>query len=313
MQKNAIQQSDFLDEIKQKEIKEINDGRISKKSLIKLGEINLLDNEVLGLIVDKKLYDVIENLMQKNVLGFDKAKYLFEDKFSKENQSYARRDLLEKIFKESSLTNEEKMNILYETYAIEKGMSEEQKELNNSNFTYFLEKGLVKSIETYTYERDEKEQKSAPSKSNVSKAEQQKFPLLKRIGNIKNIDETMIVDAKNNGFIFKSPKYDKVIIESLGKKGKGGKLQNDITNHRTYIMGCESFEKNKSQIIENDGDGREIVFEEVIRIIREKEIDDGTWVNHSGEEENWIDRISKRVKNTNDKKEEKEKDERDQK
>ena len=68
----------------------------------------------------------------------------------------------------------------------------------------------------------------------------------------------MIVDAKNNGFIFKSPKYDKVIIESLGKKGKGGKLQNDVTNHRTYIMSTDSFEKVKSDIIENDGDGREI-------------------------------------------------------
>ena len=30
------------------------------------------------------------------------------------------------------------------------------------------------------------------------------------------------VFAKNNGFIFKSPNYGKVIIESIGKKGKGG-------------------------------------------------------------------------------------------
>ena len=69
-------------------------------------------------------------------------------------------------------------------------------------------------------EKIEKEQRAASSGPVLGKPEQQKFPLLERIGKISEIDDSMNVFAKNNGFIFKSPNYGKVIIESIGKKGK---------------------------------------------------------------------------------------------
>ena len=298
------QNAELVDELTQKEINEINEGRISKKILVRLGENGLLANDVLSTIVDKKMYDVIENLMQKNAIGFDKAKCLFEDQYSKDNQQYTRRELLEKIFRQSSLSNEEKMNILCETYAIDDLMSEEQKNLNNENFVYFLEKGLVKSIENYEYEREEKLFTKTQINGGYAKPDQEKFPLLKRMGAIKSVDKDIAVDTKNNGFIFKSDKYGKVIIETFGKKGKKGKIENDTTDHRTYIMDLDDYEKLKGRLLDSNMDGREIIFGEVINVIREKIVSNGSWINHR-DEKGWANRLKEKVIGIKPKKESK--------
>lgn len=295
--KSLSPNDEFFKDYIEKQLIDIQEGRISKKSLLKLGKAGVLSKEALGELADRGNTDVIADLMiNENVIGIDMSKYLFEDKFSKENQLHNRRDLLENIFKKYHFSNTDKMSILISTYSISDDMDENQQKLNNENFAYFIERGYIKSLEEFgeyeanpvpTHRGENGEGGSTPN-------QQQSFPLLERIGVIRKIDSNMEVEAKNNGFIFKSPKYKKTIIESLGKKLADDNVQNDQTNHRTYIINQQEYEKQKSRILGSSFAGVEIAFIEIIKLFREnKGTIDYKYFNHS---KNWENNLTKYFK-----------------
>ena len=185
----------------------------------------------------------------ENTIDLDTMKELFLDLPNTEN-NHAKRDLLEQVLKQGGFSNDEIFSILLSTYRGMDEISEEQKELNNENFQYLLNKGIL------SVEMDEESIKKNGTgrKNNIGDGNgtsstsdidsQTRFPLFDRFDCLFALDKMTIVNKKGPALVFNLKTSRKTIIETLGTI-KDEVLQNDLTNHRTFIMDTETFERYK--------------------------------------------------------------------
>ena len=69
-------------------------------------------------------------------------------------------------------------------------------------------------------------------------------------------------------------------------------------------MDLDDYEKLKGRLLDSNMDGREIIFGEVINVIREKIVSNGSWINHR-DEKGWANRLKEKVTGIKPKKESK--------
>ena len=125
-----------------------------------------------------------------------------------------------------------------------------------------------------------------------SKNEQLKYPFLDRIDAYHQIDGNVAVTRTVNAWIYLSHKFNKVAIETIGTK-KNGVIQNDITNHATYIMDLKTFEEMKSIFIENEGERNVLNFGDVISYFRtNKEKHELSRICHT---KHWKERLKEQI------------------
>lgn len=278
-----------------------NNNKLYKDSLIALGKSQILTNEALLQIAQKENYmDVIGTLVaDENAIGIDTLKYIFNDKFEKDQgyeEKHQKRNLLEKLFKTNYFTQDDRFAILTSIYGYHsENTSELQKGFDNDNFQFFIDNNYLMLDEVNEKSQSEsftKKNKKEKDQVIKSKNEQLKYPFLDRIDAYHQIDGNVAVTRTVNAWIYLSHKFNKVAIETIGTK-KNGVIQNDITNHATYIMDLKTFEEMKSIFIENEGERNVLNFGDVISYFRtNKENPELSRICHT---KHWKERLKEQI------------------
>lgn len=272
-----------------------NSNKLYKESIISLGKNGILTKESLYEITKKENYmDVIGKLItEENAIGIDTLKYIFNDDIRQEQNSgrYEKRNLLEKLFNTNNLSEDEKFSILTSVYGFHEDTSDKQKETDNDNFQYFIDKGYltIDDISDRQNSDSESYENKTTRSGNTIKSEQQKYPFLDRNDAYYTIDKDVSFTRTLNAWIYLSHKFDKVAIETIGTK-KNGKIQNDLTNHATYTMSVKTFEDMKDVFIEKDSKNRKAInFSEVFSYYRLNK--DGKNMGRICHTKHWKERI----------------------
>ena len=272
-----------------------NSNKLYKESIISLGKNGILTKESLYEITKKENYmDVIGKLItEENAIGIDTLKYIFNDDIRQEQNSgrYEKRNLLEKLFNTNNLSEDEKFSILTSVYGFHEDTSDKQKETDNDNFQYFIDKGYLTIDDISDRQNSDSESygKKTTRSGNTIKSEQQKYPFLDRNDAYYTIDKDVSFTRTLNAWIYLSHKFDKVAIETIGTK-KNGKIQNDLTNHATYTMNVKTFEDMKDVFIEKDSKNRKAInFSEVFSYYRLNK--DGKNMGRICHTKHWKERI----------------------
>ena len=217
--------------------------KIDNKKLLKLAENQILSKYVLENELSKGNYQLIASLLKgENKINIETARYLFCDIYKDNVICHDKRDVLEKIFKTTDFSNDEKFSILLATYR-GSDLSAEQSELNNDNLQYFFNKGYI-SLNYFEEKvsRGSKGIKRNESEFTGSSDKQRRFPLFERFDKLFSLDVDTVANKKGPAIVFYTPR--KTIIETLGTL-KDNVLQNDLTNHRTFIIDTNEYELNK--------------------------------------------------------------------
>lgn len=235
----------------EKDIAEINKKQqelIAKKNnklnVVTMARKGIIDKENIAVM---DLETIAELIMSGNTLSRETAKKLFRDI----DGTTTKRDKLEELFKLEILTQDEMFSILSSVYLRNEESTPEQKEIDENNMAYFMEKEYFES------QYGEMGFKGDPTRHNkkgvgVIKNEQQRFPIKQRIEFLYSLDSKDAINYKAGpAIIIQLPGKNKVIIETFGTPGKSGaKTESDLTNHCTYIVDRDVFEDIKSDIFE---------------------------------------------------------------
>ncbi|MBP3255562.1 MAG: hypothetical protein J6M60_03635 [Clostridia bacterium] len=280
----------------------INSKKIDNKQLIELGKRGLLSKTALVEILKRGDAVVIANLIKgENAIDVETARELFLDLCNSDN-THEKRDLFEKVIKVGKLSSEEVLAILMETYSIIETVSDKQKQLNNENLQYFFDKVMVEIIErevrgNQTGIGNGNKKDSNVVSSIIEENTQRRFPLTERYGCILSLDKNSTVNVKGPALVFNVKKYDKTVIETLGTM-KDEVLQNDLTNHRTYIMDKNTYEQYKCEFTVLEDEKEIIQFGKLYKWYKENK--DLLHLNECIHKEHWEENIRKKItKNTN--------------
>ena len=213
--------------------------KIDELKLVELGKRGLLTKNALSKILERGDTGILVKLIKdENSIDLETARELFQDSIEDENNPHAKRDLLEQVLRKGGFSNDEIFSILLATYRGMDGLSQEQKDLNNSNLQYFLDKGII------TIEIDDGKKNNIVGGSASDKDNQRRFPLFERFDNLFTLDNNTIFNKKGPALVFKTKSLGKIIIETLGTI-KDDVLVNDLTNHRTFIIDADVYESYK--------------------------------------------------------------------
>ena len=270
--------------------------KIDQLQLVELGRRGLLSKNSLLTILERGDIGVIVRLIKgENTIDLDETRELFLDLYNSEN-THAKRDLLEKVLKQGQFSNDEIFSILLSTYrGMDDEVSEEQKELNNENLQYFFNKGFMNiDVNEENVKKNSSGRKNTFSGNGSSNDfdSQRRFPLFERFDCLFSIDKSSVFNKKGPALVFDVKKYGKTVIETLGTI-KDEILQNDLTNHRTFIMDSDTFERYKDEFI-TELNGKEIVqFKKLIEWFDDnKDVLDLSECKHT---KNWKENIKKKI------------------
>ncbi len=241
--KSIVKDEELLEIINKKQLELIN-SRKNKNSVVTMARSGVIDKDN---IVMMDLETIAQLIMSGNTLNRETAKKIFRDI----DGTTKKRDKLEELFKMEILTQDEMFTILSSVYLRNEESTPEQKEIDENNMAYFMEKEYFES------QYGEMGFKGDPTRHNkkgvgVIKNEQQRFPIKQRIEFLYSLDTKDSVNYKAGpAIIIQLPGKNKVIIETFGTPGKNGaKTESDLTNHCTYIVDRDVFEDIKSDIFE---------------------------------------------------------------
>jgi len=241
--KSIVKDEELLEIINKKQLELINSKK-NKNSVVTMARSGVIDKDN---IVMMDLETIAQLIMSGNTLNRETAKKLFRDI----DETTTKRDKLEELFKMEILTQDEMFTILSSVYLRNEESTPEQKEIDENNMAYFMEKEYFES------QYGEMGFKGDPTRHNkkgvgVIKNEQQRFPIKQRIEFLYSLDTKDSVNYKAGpAIIIQLPGKNKVIIETFGTPGKSGaKTESDLTNHCTYIVDRDVFEGIKSEIFE---------------------------------------------------------------
>ena len=241
--KSIVKDEELLEIINKKQLELIN-SRKNKNSVVTMARSGVIDKDN---IVMMDLETIAQLIMSGNTLNRETAKKLFRDI----DGTTTKRDKLEELFKMEILTQDEMFSILSSVYLRNEESTPEQKEIDENNMAYFMEKEYFES------QYGEMGFKGDPTRHNkkgvgVIKNEQQRFPIKQRIEFLYSLDSKDAINYKAGpAIIIQLPGKNKVIIETFGTPGKSGaKTESDLTNHCTYIVDRDVFEDIKSDIFE---------------------------------------------------------------
>lgn len=257
------------------EIEKINEG-ISRETILKLAEYGTFVKEALKSSLESDNFGLIAELITgKNTLDIQTLKYLFEDGVNQDGDiSTHKRDLLEYVFLSSEeLSNQDKMSILISVYGGNKYETQEQTAFNYENFHYFLDSGYVvnEAVEANLRKRKSKVgyTKSNLGTTNGTKLNKLDFPLLERYDELFSLAPDTVFNYNENSYIFRYPSLHKVVIETLGKVDKDKKIIDNKTNHATYFLDEDLFDRNKDNFIDVNGKQEVFQFKKFIPWFRE--------------------------------------------
>ncbi|MBP3255563.1 MAG: hypothetical protein J6M60_03640 [Clostridia bacterium] len=275
----------------------INSKKIDNLQLVELGRRGLLSKTALSKILERGDIGVIVKLIKgENTIDLDTTRTLFLDLCESEN-THTKRDLLEAVLRQGKFSNDEIFSILLSTYRGMDDESEKQKELNNENLQYFFNKGLIE-IDVNEESIKKKVNRSERKNNSIEKGfssdidSQRRFPLFERFDCLFTLDKNSIFNKKGPALVFEMKRYGKTVIETLGTI-KDEVLQNDLTNHRTFIMDTDLYEKYKNEFT-STLNGEEIIqFKRLIEWFDDnKDVLNMSECKHT---KNWKENIKKKI------------------
>lgn len=237
---------------------------LSEEVILKLASYGLFFKETLKSSLENDNYDLLKALVTgENKVDATTLKYLFNDEYTVENQSVHKRDLLEYVFLSfENMSNEDKMSLLISIYGGNKNETKEQKDFNYENFHYFITNGYVTNgvsdgRTSGSKKPNDKVVRNSGNATGTSHINKLEFPLIERYDELFSLDEDTIFNYNENSYIFRYPSRNRVIVESLGKVNRDKTIMDDKTNHRTYILSADLFDRNKESFLDNQN-GKEV-------------------------------------------------------